>query len=156
LALFGADLRDMSGRPGAAAFGFGDTHTACARRSDRGRTGFRLRHFSDFRLRDHQARPQTSETPRSMTMTHYRTILMIGAASLFCLTSAAFAASPSKAVQTHCVKDYKAFCSEWGIETKGLSNCMRKHGDQLNAQCVAALVQSGEVSQAEVNARKKK
>jgi hypothetical protein len=32
---------------------------------------------------------------------------------------------------------------------------MRKHGDKLTNACVAALVKSGEVSQAEVNRRKK-
>ena len=40
------------------------------------------------------------------------------------------------------------------IETKGLTNCMHKHGDKLNHACVAALVQAGEVSQAEVDRRK--
>jgi hypothetical protein len=57
-------------------------------------------------------------------------------------------------VQQHCVHDYKKFCHQWGIETKGLKNCMHKHGDNLTHACVAALVQAGEVSQAEVNRRK--
>ena len=52
------------------------------------------------------------------------------------------------------VHDYKKFCHQWGIETKGLKNCMHKHGDNLTHACVAALVQAGEVSQAEVNRRK--
>ena len=37
----------------------------------------------------------------------------------------------------------------------GLENCMRKHGDKLTNACVAALVKNGDVSQAEVNRRKK-
>jgi hypothetical protein len=49
----------------------------------------------------------------------------------------------------------KKFCSEWGIESKGLRNCMHKHGDNLTHACVAALVKSGEVSHAEVERRKK-
>jgi hypothetical protein len=32
---------------------------------------------------------------------------------------------------------------------------MRKHGDKLTNACIAALVKSGNVSQAEVNRRKK-
>jgi hypothetical protein len=55
----------------------------------------------------------------------------------------------------HCAHDYKKYCHQWGLETKGLENCMRKHGDSLTNACVAALVKSGEVSQAEVDRRKK-
>ena len=55
----------------------------------------------------------------------------------------------------HCADDYRKFCHAWELETKGLENCMRKHGDKLTNACVAALVKSGEVSQAEVNRRKK-
>jgi len=82
--------------------------------------------------------------------------LLIGAAALVCLSSAASAANVTKGVQTHCVHDYRAYCSDWGLQTRGLKHCMRKHGDRLNPQCVAALVQAGEVSQAEIDARKKK
>jgi hypothetical protein len=55
----------------------------------------------------------------------------------------------------HCADDYRKFCHQWGLETKGLENCMRKHGDKLTNSCIAALVKSGEVSQAEVDRRKK-
>ena len=55
----------------------------------------------------------------------------------------------------HCADDYRKFCHQWGLETKGLENCMRKHGDKLTNSCVAALVKAGEVSQAEVNRRRK-
>jgi hypothetical protein len=79
--------------------------------------------------------------------------LGLAAAMLFAGTAQA---APSKQVQTHCVHDYKAYCGEWGLETRGLKHCMRKHGDRLNSQCVAALVHSGEVSQTEVDAYKKK
>jgi hypothetical protein len=54
----------------------------------------------------------------------------------------------------HCADDYRRFCSQWGLETRGLENCMRRHGDRLTNQCIAALVRSGEVSQAEVNGRR--
>ena len=55
----------------------------------------------------------------------------------------------------HCANDYKKYCHQWGLETKGLENCMRKHGDSLTNACVSALVRAGEVSQAEVDRRKK-
>jgi hypothetical protein len=86
-------------------------------------------------------------------MTANRVGLLIGLLSILGVVCAAEAA-PSKHVQQHCVQDYKKFCSEWGIESKGLKNCMHKHGDNLTHACVAALVHSGEVSQAEVARRK--
>jgi hypothetical protein len=55
----------------------------------------------------------------------------------------------------HCANDYKKYCHQWGLETKGLENCMRKHGDKLTNSCIAALVKAGEVSQTEVDRRKK-
>jgi hypothetical protein len=55
----------------------------------------------------------------------------------------------------HCADDYRKFCHQWGLETKGLENCMRKHGDHLTNACIAALVKAGEVTQAEVDRRKK-
>jgi ribosomal protein L32E len=54
----------------------------------------------------------------------------------------------------HCADDYRRFCSQWGLETRGLESCMRRHGDKLTNQCIAALVRSGEVSQTEVNRRR--
>ena len=54
----------------------------------------------------------------------------------------------------HCAEDYRRFCSQWGLETRGLENCMRRHGDRLTNACIAALVRAGEVSQAEVNRRR--
>ena len=55
----------------------------------------------------------------------------------------------------HCADDYRKFCHQWGLETKGLENCMRKHGDKLTNSCIAALVKSREVSQAEVDRQRK-
>jgi hypothetical protein len=54
----------------------------------------------------------------------------------------------------HCADDYRRFCSQWGLETRGLENCMRRHGDRLTNACIAALVRAGEVSQTEVNHRR--
>jgi hypothetical protein len=61
----------------------------------------------------------------------------------------------SKVVRKACGTDYHKYCGEYGIETAALRYCMDKHGQQLSKTCVRALVDAGEVSQAEVNRRKK-
>jgi hypothetical protein len=71
------------------------------------------------------------------------------------IVGGAFSAQAAHKDVKHCAADYKKYCHQWGLETKGLENCMRKHGDILTNQCIAALVKAGEVSQAEVNKRKK-
>ena len=85
-------------------------------------------------------------------MTNRLTVLFAAAVFVVCGVGAAEAAH--KDVK-HCADDYKRYCHEWGLETKGLNNCMRKHGDRLTNACIAALVRAGEVSQAEVDRRKK-
>ena len=62
----------------------------------------------------------------------------------------------SEAVRMHCRADYKKYCGEYGLETNALRNCMNRHGDKLSDAWVRALVQSGEVSQREVDRRRKK
>lgn len=53
-----------------------------------------------------------------------------------------------------CAEDYRRFCSQWGLETRGLQNCMRRHGDYLSKRCIKGLIQAGAVSQAEVDRRR--
>ena len=74
--------------------------------------------------------------------------------SVLCFSGAAQAETYSKAVQQYCQADYKKYCSEYGLETTALRSCMDRNGKSLSKSCVKALVQSGEVSQAEVNRRK--
>ena len=78
----------------------------------------------------------------------------IGYRGAFVVFGAGKAQAAHKDVK-HCANDYKRYCHQWGLETKGLENCMRKHGDKLTNSCIAALVKAGEVSQAEVDRRKK-
>lgn len=83
------------------------------------------------------------------------------AAIVACLASAAGlslaqASAYTEAVRKYCRNDYKKYCGEYGLETKALRNCMDRHGDKLSDACVRALVQSGEVSQREVDQRRKK
>jgi hypothetical protein len=72
-----------------------------------------------------------------------------------CLTGTANAQSYSKAVKQFCAADYHKYCGEYGLESAALRVCMDKNGRSLSKACVKALVASGEVSQAEVNRRKK-
>jgi len=80
--------------------------------------------------------------------------LLAVSVSAGCLAGAAQAQSYSKAVQQFCQADYKKYCGDYGLETSGLRSCMDRNGKSLSRSCVSALVQSGEISQAEVNRRR--
>jgi hypothetical protein len=62
--------------------------------------------------------------------------------------------SAADAGKRKCANDWRQFCSQWGLETRGLQNCMRRHGDYLTPACIRGLVKAGAVSQAEVNRRR--
>jgi len=78
-----------------------------------------------------------------------RAVLLIALVFIACSFSAA------EAGKRKCAEDYRRFCSQWGLGTRGLENCMRRHGDQLTPRCVKGLVQAGAVSQAEVDRRRR-
>ena len=68
---------------------------------------------------------------------------------------AIFAAGTAQATgKRKCAEDYRRFCSQWGLETRGLQNCMRAHGDRLTKACVRGLIAAGAVSQAEVDRKR--
>jgi hypothetical protein len=82
--------------------------------------------------------------------------LPIALAFVICCGGTALAQSHySKAVQKACAADYHAHCAEYGLESAALRVCMDKNGQSLSKTCVQALVAAGEVSQAEVDRRKK-
>lgn len=62
--------------------------------------------------------------------------------------------STADAGKRKCANDWRQFCSQWGLETRGLQNCMRRHGDYLTPACIRGLVKAGAVSQSEVNRRR--
>ena len=74
---------------------------------------------------------------------------------LACSAVVAEADSYSKAVQQSCASDYKKYCGEYGLESTALRGCMDRNGNSLSRTCVQALVASGQVSQAEVDRRRK-
>ena len=61
----------------------------------------------------------------------------------------------AEAGKRKCAEDYRRFCSQWGLETRGLQNCMRQHGDRLTKACIRGLIKAGAVSQAEVDRRRR-
>jgi hypothetical protein len=88
-------------------------------------------------------------------MISYRVTVLVAFVSVACLACAAQAQPISKAVQAACKNDYKQYCSDYGLETSGLRSCMDRNGHNLSKICVNALVKAGEVSQAEVDRRKR-
>jgi hypothetical protein len=80
--------------------------------------------------------------------------LAVSGLALICFAGSAHADRYSKAVQKACGADYHKYCGEYGLESAALRVCMDKAGKSLSKSCVNALVQAGEVSQAEVNRRK--
>ena len=82
-------------------------------------------------------------------MTRRNSVLLLAVVLIACSASAA------EAGKRKCAEDYRRFCSEWGLETRGLENCMRRHGDRLSHACIRGLIQAGAVSQAEVDRRKR-
>jgi len=75
-------------------------------------------------------------------------MLLIAFAAIICTVGSA------EAGKRKCADDYRRFCSQWGLETRGLENCMRQHGDRLTHACVRGLIAAGAVSQAEVDRRR--
>ena len=87
-------------------------------------------------------------------MRTYRATVLVACLSVFGFAGGAKADSYSKAVQQSCAADYHKYCGEYGLESTALRVCMDKAGKSLSKACVKALVQSGEVTQAEVDRRK--
>ena len=88
-------------------------------------------------------------------MNSYRVKLLVAFASAACLGLRGAGQPITKAVQTACKNDYKQYCGEYGLETSGLRSCMDRNGHNMPKICVNALVKAGEVSQSEVDRRKR-
>jgi hypothetical protein len=79
----------------------------------------------------------------------WRTALFVGFVVIMFLPSDAHAVRA-------CGWDYRTFCGEWGIGTRGLDNCMNRNARRLSDACVRALIAEGKVSRAEVERRRAK
>lgn len=63
------------------------------------------------------------------------------------------ASAVSFKVKLACANDYYSYCSKHAPDTPGVRQCMRVNGPKLSKTCVNALIDAGEVSQAEVARR---
>jgi hypothetical protein len=88
-------------------------------------------------------------------MTSSRAALPLALVLLCGFVSVALAAPITPMVRKACGNDYRKYCSDYGLETEALRLCMNKAGQSLSHSCVSALIKAGEVSQAEVEQRKK-
>ena len=61
----------------------------------------------------------------------------------------------TEAEKNFCAEAYRKYCSEYGLESAALRNCMDRNGRALPHDCVEALIDAGEVSRSEVERRKK-
>ena len=50
-----------------------------------------------------------------------------------------------------CQKDYHAYCGEYGLGSEALRACMSRNIKKISHTCVAALVDAGEMTQAQAN-----
>jgi hypothetical protein len=88
-------------------------------------------------------------------MTSSRAALPLAFVLLCGFVSVALAAPITPLVRKACGNDYRKYCSDYGLETEALRLCMNKAGHSLSNSCVSALIKAGEVSQAEVDQRKR-
>ena len=61
----------------------------------------------------------------------------------------------TEAEKNFCAEAYHKYCSEYGLESAALRNCMDRNGRALPHNCIEALIDAGEVSRGEVERRKK-
>jgi hypothetical protein len=61
----------------------------------------------------------------------------------------------TEAEKNHCAEAYRKYCSEYGLESAALRNCMSRNGKFLSNACIKALIDAGEVSRPEVQRRRK-
>lgn len=83
-----------------------------------------------------------------------KSVLSVAALAL-ALATPAFAGPVTEEEKQYCAHDYREYCGDDGLGSNLLRDCMNKHGKSLSEQCIKALVDAGEVSQSEVDARKK-
>ena len=83
-----------------------------------------------------------------------RSVLAI-AALAGVLSTAAFAGPVTDEEKQFCAHDYRQYCGDDGLGSNLLRDCMNKHGKSLSEQCIKALVDAGEVTEAEVEQREK-
>jgi hypothetical protein len=67
----------------------------------------------------------------------------------FILVPALAANAVTEREKRDCPKDYHAYCGDYGLGTEALRACMSRNIKKISNVCVAALVDAGELSQAQ-------
>jgi hypothetical protein len=75
----------------------------------------------------------------------------IFAFALFLLPAAAEDSGVTEREKRDCHVDYRKYCSEYGLGTNALRACMSRNIKKISRVCVAALVDAGEMSQAQAD-----
>jgi hypothetical protein len=68
-----------------------------------------------------------------------------------CSLLPALAGQITELERRNCPNDYKKFCSEYGLGTEGLRACMSRNIKKVSRACVVALVDAGEMTQAQAD-----
>lgn len=79
-----------------------------------------------------------------------RAAIFVGVAFTTTVSSTNDAGAVSLAVKLACASDYYSYCSQHGVGSPGVRQCMRANGSKLSRGCVSALIAAGEVSKSEV------
>ncbi|HZP08585.1 hypothetical protein [Methyloceanibacter sp.] len=70
----------------------------------------------------------------------------------YCLTFLpAIAAQITDREKRDCQRDYHAYCGEYGLGSEALRACMSRNIKKVSHACVAALVDAGEMTQAQAD-----
>jgi len=75
------------------------------------------------------------------------------AATLIAFSTAAGAVTERQ--KRDCKADYNRYCSNYAVGSEGLRACMSRSVKKLSNMCVAALVDAGEMTQAQANRLRK-
>ena len=74
-----------------------------------------------------------------------------GAVLAFTQLLPAIAGQITEREKRDCHDDYQKYCSDYGLGTKALRACMSRNIKKVSHACVAALVDAGEMTQAQAD-----
>jgi hypothetical protein len=87
----------------------------------------------------------------SVTTRLFQTHVFAAAGLSALVVSSVGAYAVSNRVKAACQDDYLHHCSAYEVGSESLRQCMRKVGGGLSTSCIAALVQEGEITEADID-----
>ena len=87
----------------------------------------------------------------SVTTRLFQTHVFAAAGLSALVVSSVGAYAVSNRVKEACQDDYLRHCSAYEVGSESLRQCMRKVGKGLSTSCIAALVQEGEITKADID-----